>query len=69
MMRPACIGRAILAGVLAWTAVPAGCLAALGASPRSGVAPAPPAHPAEAAPASSAAAPGAEGQGFGGAPP
>jgi hypothetical protein len=74
-MRPAYIGSAILAGVLAWTAVPAGCVAALGAlgalgaSPRSGVAPAPPAHPAEAAPASSSAAPAAEGQGSGGAPP
>src|ERR1700688_3986410 len=63
-MRSACIGSAILAGVLAWTAVPAGCVAALGAlgaPPRSGVAPAPPAHPAEAAPA-------AEAQGSGGAP-
>jgi hypothetical protein len=68
-MRQACIGSAILAGVLAWTAVPAGCVAALGAPPRSGVAPAPPAHPAEAAPASSSAAPAAEGQGSGGAPP
>jgi hypothetical protein len=71
-MRQVCIGSAILAGVLAWTAVPAGCVAALGAlgaPPRSGVAPTPPAHPAEAVPASSSAAPAAEGQGSGGAPP
>jgi hypothetical protein len=42
-MRPGCIGKAILAGVLAWPAMPAGCLAAVGASPRGAVASAPPA--------------------------
>ena len=66
-MRPACIGSAILAAVLAWTATPARCLAALAASPRGGAAPAS-ARPAEASPASSTAAPAAEGQGSGGAP-
>jgi len=42
-MRPGCIGKAILAGVLAWPAMPVGCLAAVGASPRGTGAPAPPA--------------------------
>jgi hypothetical protein len=52
------MGSVILAAVLAGAAMPAGCLAALGESPRGGVAPAPPAHLVEAAPASCAAAPG-----------